>query len=355
MSILIDDSYDHEMRTLMVNGIEKYRLVINNESKPLYSKGWINFDVNLPKDGSNTIITYNYVFSNDRDGVYAFHDGFFRKDNERWYHLENDLCKINKLSSVAAVFEGWYTERERGQKIESIEHIFKYTNLFKYSPNTSIPQITLYARWKVRTYTVNVENITGKLIKGDSRGGTSRSTIEYNGMMRSGTIVIRDVLYNTDIIPYLRSHTGRKKIIPGITLDETEWQQSLREGKLQGFIGWHTLKDAGGATLSSYIVREDTTIYPQFHAMIVFPRVHMPSVWVGDTFYYESSSAAGCFVRNPGLTYNQAIDVWESALRERGWKDTPYPWNGRRTWKEEKGYFPLGSGDVVVINLEYFL
>lgn len=345
MSLLVDDfsNIDREIRTFMVNDTERYRLILNDYTL-VYAKGWINFNINLPVDGSYRRIPYNYTYDTNQDGIYAFYnDGFYSQNNNSWSSKKDSLIKTNNLTSIAADFEGWYTEKDGGRQIDSIEDVFKYTTLFNYSENNSMPQITLYAKWKVHTYTVYIKNITREV-----EGRIGRSTIEYNGRRYSGDIPIRNILYNTDIISYLDSHTGSKKFVSGARLDESEWQQDLREG-LQGFLGWHTIDDAEGETLSSYRITQESYIYPQFQGLVVWQRKRLPPIQVGDTYYYNLQSAGGYAVKDPGFTRGQAIYLWEDVEGYTAREDIPEPYGGWRIYNEWD--FPLGSADTAVVKL----
>ena len=352
MPLLINDKHnsDHEIRILIVNDVEKYRLMADNTL--IYAKGWINFDINLPKDGSGNLISYNYEYNTNRNGVYAFYeDGFYSKDaNDSWEFKGSYLLSINNLTSVAADFKGWYTERDGGKQVNSIKEIFEKTDLFNYNKNTSIPQVTLYAKWEVHKYTVYVDNITRY-----ANGREGRSSIWYDGRKRFGTIELRDILYNTEIISYLNARMSNAIFISGARnmLDRTPQQQPLREG-VQSFIGWHTTNNARGNTLSNYRITEDGVhIYPQFMALVIWPRVYFPRVTVNGVNYWDGESASGYAVISPEFTKGQAIYKWENEFGFPAWNDIPDPWSGSRNY--DGAGFPLGSADTAIVYLNYYV
>lgn len=334
MSLQINDknNINHEMRTLIVNDTEKYRLMANNTL--MYAKGQIKFDLNLPKDGSHNLISYSYNHDKDRSEIYAFYnDGFYRKNNDNsWTFRGNNLISINSLTSEAANFDGWYTEPDGNNKVNSIEDVFRKTNLFKYNDNISIPKIILYAHWTIHTYTVYINNIT----RTSESNKTGSSSFYYQGHQRFGTLQLNNIPYNTEIISYIGSKISNLKYITWAKdrLDRTEYQQLLREGQLQPFIGWHTNNNSNGQILDFYHVTNTTNLYPQFQALVIWPRT---------SFYNNGNSGYGYSHRIPPFSLNKAKEG-----EPEGGNNMYY---GNWTYDESK--FPLGSSGTYVVGLNW--
>ena len=332
-------------KALMVNGVEKYRLVIGGNQDQSqtatsdslkYAKGWINFDLNLIRDGSGKWIDYKYTYTNNRKGIYAYYDeGFYRRTDGSWfYEGKDDLLKINNLSSAAAIFEGWYTSpvKDNGKKITSIKDVFRHTNLFDYKHDGSLPQITLYACWKIRTYTVT--------IKSPPNGQFS---MWYDGR-RTSYARMSNIPYNTEIISYINSKVSNLKFIVSHAsiLDGTQFQQDLREGRAPYFLGWATSGRVSSkkSMIGSRYIKNDIELYPQFFPILLWPRRDFDYQWQeGNTTYHEwGHTGYGYYCDLPSISYNRAKSKIKEAKGNNrlGWE--LHSTDGWPLWTNEVGY-----------------
>lgn len=311
-----------EVRTLIINDNQKYRLLIGNNLK--YAKGFINFDANCILDEKGDPIPYTYQGYNILDGIYAFfNDGFYsyNNNNDSWILRGNNLSNMSLYSS-AAVFNGWYTSPENGIRINSIDDIYYNTNLFNYSDSESIPEITLYAHWNIKTYNVTVHNI----VKLSDKGDTTTSSFIYNGNIINNSITISNVPLNTELVSFLNQKIQKPKYVTWARnkLDGTNEQQNLRRGP-QEFLGWYTSEDGQGTVLSEYYVTSDISVYPQFAAIVIWPNM-----------YNLNNRNWGYWTSRPPLTISSAMNH--------------APQNDSSVWRYDNDAFPLGSADTYVVN-----
>lgn len=363
MSILIGEPNNSgnvsTIRNLIMGGdkdnadFEKYQLIIDNgySSKLVYAKGWINFDKNLIKDGSNNLIDYH----NLQPDIYAFYDdGFYRYDanTEIWTSEGSNLSSFNNPTSTAAVFNGWYTEKNGGVKVNTIEDIWRRTDLFKHKSSLSIPTITLYAHWSIKTYTVYVKNITRTCFGNNYK--TGRSSVWHEGRRKTGQIVLRKIPYNTEIISYINSIISNPTYITWAkdTLDKTEHQQNLRSGKLQPFLGWYTSEDGRGKVWDSYYIKTDeVSMYPQFNALVIWEVVFFPRNRIqridGDTTYtyeyYGGNSGYGYASKNPVLPLSYAKAREPNTFQGEGYDVSE--------WHYDNSYYDAGSPGIKLESL----
>ena len=177
------------------------------------------------------------------------------------------MSDINTLSSSEATFNGWYTQPSGGRQIDSINDVYNYTDLFKYSDVDTLPQITLYARWNLEAYDVTINNIT-KI----HNGITTKSSFKYKGQQINNSITLYNVPSNTELISYLNDRISDIKYVTWAReeLDGTSKQQELREGPQQ-FTGWYTSSNGNGNVYPSYNLTSNITLYPQFESLVIWP------------------------------------------------------------------------------------
>lgn len=341
MSILIGGTNETNppiMKELIVgsgasgDSSEKYRLVVGDQyrSTLVYAKGWINFNPNPIKDGSGNIIDYYGQLNNNEYwmNLYAFYDdGFYAYSSSNWLKVGSTLAGTNTLFSAAAIFNGWYTEPSGGNKIESIEDVYRYTELFNHKNSTSIPEITLYAHWTIKQMTVYVHNITR--YNSNNENETATSSFIYNGYRTRMTTTLQ-VPYNTELIGYLNKKIKSPQYITWARykLDGTPLQQALRNG-VQNFTGWYTSSDGNGTVWTNYYVTNTTNVYPQFLALVVWPR---------ETFFNRGYTGSGCYVHVAPFTLEEAKNGEPDA---DGGGYSGY-------WSYTDSYFPLGSSATYV-------
>lgn len=359
MSILIggvNKNNPPSMRTLMLDGNQKYRLVISDQyrSTLVYAKGWIDFDPNPIKDGSGNTIDYYGQLSNNEywASLHAFYDdGFYayNSSSSTWLKIGSALTGTNTLFSTAANFNGWYTKSSGGDKIDSIEDVYRYTNLFNHKNSTSIPRITLYAHWTIKQMTVYVNNITR--YNSSNEYETAISSFKYNGYRTMATVTLQ-VPYNTELISYLRKKISSPQYITWARykLDGTSQQQALRNG-VQSFIGWYTSGNGNGTIWTDYYVTNTVNIYPQFSALVIWPKVKFPTVTVGGITYWGGTSASGYCTFNVPASKGSAIHWWETERGNTATNEIPDPWGGYRVY--DNCGFPLGSANTAIIYLRY--
>ena len=233
------------MHQLIINNVEKYRLIINNQL--IYAKGKINlvfYDDN-EKDGNGVHLSeyqstwwpYRGVKYSD---IYAFYqDGFYRSSDLKkfdWNDLDALIPDFHLINKWPAKFKGWYTSKKGGLRINTIGDIFLYTNLFKYKEKNNLPEITLYAQWEWAFFTIRVHNIKRK---------QASSSCLYKGKTNTSYIIDTfKVIYGTDIIAYINERITNLKYVTWANnaLDGTSNQQALRAGP-QKFLGWLSVED----------------------------------------------------------------------------------------------------------------
>ena len=364
MSIKVQSKYSdtklHNIRCLMVDNTEKFRLVDSN-GKLLYAKGKINFNLNNSFTDSNNVVhdfpTGGFGWWPNRPKeLFAFYaeEGFYQKtggnDQFRKYtKLLSEMMIFYSSESPApwwckpVSFDGWYlskTKQTGEHKINSIEDVYRYTNLFNYRTDTSLPEITLYARWKVPTVTLQICNIK---LKGSS------SSLSYYDDQKKKWLKTSDayatkytITYGTDIRKYISSRIKDVKYVTWAysELDGTSYQTSLRGGP-QKFLGWfinnsHNIypeyffrtHGAGyfwdeGFTIPDkvpeHVSNSDQTyamsvkiiyVIPYFEPLIVVPKF---KVWSNNSYH----TVGGYYFKNPSTTH--LVEILMKVEDENDW------------------------------------
>lgn len=378
-------SNGNRIKNLIANDIERYRLV-NNKSTLLYAKGKILFNLNLIKKGysSNPHGNIDYKKNkNYQEELYAFYDdGFYTYDKEKnkWKKQDDLLKNINNFSSKSAKFLGWYTTPKdtnnvKGKEITNIADLKSKTKIFEYSKDTSIPTVTLYARWEIKLCTVVFKSISRKYQDHNMYTGktTTRSTkahipYVFNGQKLSTTSshVCNKVPYGATLAeveeapyPYGLGWGKNSKITPYydtnlVTNDNdyggiggnSGWLWTNREAFYRG---WYISDDGKGKTIDKekFIIintgenntPKETIVFPQFDA-IVF--------WRSEEFECEPGWGwTGSWIREmePPVKMSQAKEAGKIVpcfhVKNENWPTYK--------WEYSKSNFPLGSGDVLII------
>lgn len=251
------------IRCLIVNDTEKYRAVVGN--RLIYAKGKINFDWNFPKDGSGEIVS-PFITNHIPKTVWGFYeDGFYIKNKNKneysqWLKTGQSLKTkteevwINKGYYISSrenyslpyylTFYGWATDKtnNRTKVVDSIEEIGRKTNLFKYSEDESLPEITLYGCWKVATYNLRIHNIRG--LYGSKSFFTYYDEKDKKNKKTDSNITFRDILYGTDIFSYINKiikvapqYSALPDMDKTILFSEKSDRQTLNKYP-QKFLGW---------------------------------------------------------------------------------------------------------------------
>lgn len=304
------------VRSIFVNGVEKYRVMVNHQL--IYAKGKINFDFNWIKDGSGKSLA-EYFTQWDfwvPSSIFVFYEeGFFKLydkenvfDNYHYGNHPNGLFykyEFTELSDiipywfknntiVPVTFKGWYTDPiddSSINKINTMHQIESRTDLFKYKEKDELPEITLYAHWEFTKYKIIVHNIKNKK-------GTS-SFIHYNEKTKKrertseNVIDIFEVDYGTNIVSYINEKITSPKYITWAKdkLDNTNKKQELRAGPQQ-FLGWTDESKTNKHLLlwfSNQWIASGTekiiNVYPCFEILAIWPEVVLKSgKKVGGTF-----------------------------------------------------------------------
>lgn len=300
--------YEENMRNLIVNGVEKYRLVVGGSNKLVWAKGKINFDLNFPKDGSGESIERHYDNLLSElvlpRSLYAFYnDGFYKKggqflwnnrittlDNNTFYnfsHINNSLANLVFLWFGGgksffdsfynpATFEGWWTVKDStgGIRVDKITDVPK-TGLFDYKKSTDLPEITLYARWKIKTCSLTIKNITRK--------DGSKSSFSYYDSNKKKWIKTSDkhpscryeAPWGTPIKNIIDKNIKDVKYITWAknVLADNKKENKIRKG-VQKFLGWQSGDDDGrgwsNSTELGKLSAKNETIYPAFEILIIW-------------------------------------------------------------------------------------
>lgn len=283
-----DDESINDKRHIQLDGINKIRQEEEQENYRLvYAVGSINLNANSLIDGSGKTMAYRtrksitaYWNVEEESSFYGVQksNGYFRPTNQTGV-MYNNLDQASEVSSAAAEFLGWFTEPEKGRRIQTIEDVREYTNLFDYSSNEKMREITLYAHWKLKTCNLRVHAINT---------GQSYSILWDNESKQwirgidTSYITIKNIPYNTNIIhllnirfryPMMVSIYAGQKIFNSADLNT-----KLESGKLQPFRGWSLYKDVTrfdtdrDQTFKAYSIKEDMDIYPQFAPLVLWQR-----------------------------------------------------------------------------------
>lgn len=252
------DFVQKNMRRLIINNIERYRLTINN--RLIYAKCKINFNFNLEYKDTNGI-THN-LFNNNNSRIRNFpkfvfayyNDGFYsynrNSSNQYSKYPENLLLnqiffddRTNEQSDIwydqdgnsNIQFLGWFLSSsfEDKRRIRSIKDIYNI-GLFNFKEDNELSEITLYAHWNIPEYTVTLYNIT-------RNSGSGYSSFNYKGQKYAGENHPESfkIIYNTDMKKYLEDNITNLsyRTFGYNALDGTSYQQSLRNNP-QKFLGW---------------------------------------------------------------------------------------------------------------------
>jgi len=238
------DNLEKPIRQLIVDDVEKYRLVItDNKDELIYAKGKVNLDIN-----------YTYKDSNQEERpipgtepkwmervipkvYFAFYnDGFYRKSNDYYYKYEDGLPDLQKYNDVAS-FLGWWTAKDGGKQIDEVNDLKDI--LFNYRQDDILPEITLYAHWAVPTYTITVHNISNtstkkinkKAIKGQSSFKYYDEKEKKYITTTKKSVPFHKILYGTDFVKYLNKKITEVKY--------SSWAGRITNlRKTQKFLGW---------------------------------------------------------------------------------------------------------------------
>ena len=310
--------YEQKIHNLIVNGVERYRLVKNSNTL-VYAKGKINLDLNdryLDSNGQEHFILnkkYSWDWRKIPESLFAFYeDGFYYKDNKKQSSFNQcelpSLTEMMKTKWIAddgwigitpITFQGWYFLSSTGKwKIDSIKDVHMRTDLFNFKSDTSLPEITLHAEWKIPTYTLTVHNITKygynkRIAKSSFYDKQKEKTFKGDSSRFA-------ISYNTDLKEFLKNNISNIKYCTWAydALDGTGNQQSLRNGP-QKFLGWTNKQyvydntnvsfECSGPTDSDLAPRTMPAridVYPQFETIIIVKKASFKS----NTFYYNNQS-----------------------------------------------------------------
>ena len=374
------------VRNLIVNGVEKYRLEIRTtgshkiNSTPsdslVYAKGKINFDLNFPKDGSGNDSIKEY-FNNLTDelivpsSLYAFYkEGFFRKggtflSNNTVIHLGDSIFYKDTKANASlktlitdwisppiwegeycpATFEGWWTVKANtgGKKIDNIDDVYKKTELFNYKKSSALPEITLYARWKIKTFSLTVKNITRKRQKSYF---TYKDQDTKKWIKTTGSYRFKNLLWGTNIQEFLKQNVKDIKYITWAknVFSNNEKENQLRRGP-QNFLGWVSSEE--GRPAYSRITR-NVSMCPFFEALFIFRS--------GRTFWGESvPEEYFCYKPNHLINgYTQNIYTILIDKKGRSWIDRYSPnWDKQRPDPDRRGEYknwnnnPINAGTYI--------
>lgn len=227
------------------NEIEIYRIV-NENNKLIYGKGKIIFDLNVPKDKTWGIDYHRFMSQENKvcslakkdvlaffnDGIWVYNTMYNRYDKT----LDADtpfLDAINKDQICDGLtFKGWFTKKSGGSQVRALNNLTN--SLFKYSSKTSIPTITLYGQWEMKTYTIRIHNIERTCRQ---TGEKSRSSFVYHKKRTSDTQYLENVKFGTPIAAYVESKITKPKYFSWISLNGCGNENEVRR-KGQKFIGW---------------------------------------------------------------------------------------------------------------------
>lgn len=362
------------VRNLIVDGVEKYRLI--NKDTLVYAKGKIKFDINLIKIGngskSNKDIDYDKN-KNYQEELYAFFgDGFYsyNKEKDKWIKRnitkngkELGLDEINSLKSNVAEFRGWWTDKEGGQEITTIDHLKTGTPLFEYNSKSSIPTITLYAHWEIKLCEVTFENIKKE------HGRSSFNYESYPGHYStvSASILTDNVGSHTFRVPYgstlkevENAHYPKglgwegkgKKYTPSYILNTDMFNDTVflswsQENAKYFWRGWYTQKDGKGKMINpeTFVITKDVTFYPQFDAFIY---------WKKFTFEIEEGGGySGSWITE----IEPPVKKWSKVRQLEKANSVPCFHCDREGWPTYKWKYPssdlsLGSGDVLIVETQ---
>lgn len=328
------------------------RVVVNDEL--IYAKGKVNFDLNLPEDAAGNIISWKRNGTNVHlTSVLAYYgEGFFENvyfpltvygGTTKSPFLGEELT-FNNLTSEEATFDGWWTSKTGGTQITTVsgsrKSLIHDTDLFDEKDTAiSLPEVTLYAHWTLKSFTVTVHNISRT-----GGGQTSKSSFIYNGKRINKTSTRIEVPYNTEIISYVNERfTDPKYVSWGAQYLSSTKKKQLNNG-VQSFLGW-TLADPGKwlpdkpgnpdntgeiKILDSLnITTEDVHLYPAFKTIAIWKKTKFSGLTVGNKYklYLDENS----------------FTTWDDVISE----DNPWPDNPFETFTDKKNRKFHVSWDII--------
>ncbi len=364
---------------------EIYRLVVNGSL--FYAKCKINFKWNRPRLGDNKIhwadlqtlklsdgVWHNSWTRDARDikdfCIYGFYgDGFYLRNHNKYIkYEEEELSNILYGEAQWGDFEGWYTKKEGGEKIEKIRDIKSKTTLFDYKNKNTIPEITLYGHWKVHSFTIKVNipefyckekpSLKSKPTWQPSIKQMKKKfvfTVEENSR-KEKFLVFHEVPVYTDIISFIEKRINRKSI------KYVTWAKNilgnnakLKQGP-QKFLGWQVYdNDSSGferslwwnndsdgdwtkPALKSYIVSAGNLgsgintfyVYPCFQVLVIV---------------LPAKTSSGKTIKGSGKFYTFTLptaNIWDEDTVVAVWKESITTYGG---FIEKYLGFPHGYPD----------
>lgn len=318
------------------------RVVVNDEL--IYAKGKVNFNLNLPEDGAGNTISWkrNGTKVHLTSVLAYYNEGFF--ENVYFPLTLGEELTFNNLTSEEATFNGWWTSKTGGTQITTVSGTTKSlihdTDLFDEKDTaTSLPEVTLYAHWTLKKFTVTVHNISRT-----GGGQTSKSSFIYNGKRINRTSTRIEVPYNTEIISYVNERfTDPKYVSWGAQYLSSVKRKQLNNGA-QSFLGW-TLADPGKwlpdkpvnpdntgeiKILDSFnITTGDIHLYPAFKTIAIWKNTKFSGLTVGNKYklYLDENS----------------FTTWGDVISE----DNPWPDNPFEIFTDKKNRKFCVSWDII--------
>lgn len=371
MFLFVDSNWNQvKTKKLMVDDVEKYRMVISmpddNKDKLVYGKGKILFDtnlINIKYGGAQKQIDYK---SSLKDGKYwkelygFFDDGYYTYNSKKdsWTKIasaEKGLGDVNPLESACANFLGWFTDKN--QKIETLKDL--ENSLFTYRKNDTLPTITLYAHWEIKTFnvtfraTVNGFNTCAfwsrnkkKFIEDDCIAsevpyGTTLGEVEtkWLGWQKKDIEKYYPRYYQYDLLDSLKWKSSF-----GITQKQCEYIEHYYNWIIKHagdfWRGWTKQEDGNGKVLEeSYVITKAIDLYPQFDALVY---------WESEPVYSErGEGGTGSWISHfaPGTKKQKVQNIGKKVPCFKFKKWPVYGWS-----YSQSGVFPLKSGQSVIIS-----
>ncbi len=350
--------YEHfqkPIRKLIVNDSERFRLEI--KGKLWYAKGKINLVLNnkfLDSNGEERFCispTSPLIKWMTPTNLFCFYnDGFYlsqTKTQDRFskYYtslsdIVNHTLSLYKWSIEPIVFQGWYFLSSNGieYRIDSIEDVYKKTDLFKYKKDNSLPEITLYGKWKIPSFKLFVHNIT-RFGPDKKRGESSFYNKQEKKTIEKGKSSKFDIICLTNLNTFVKNNISEVKYITWAydALDGCNKQQKLREGA-QKFLGWAEKEYVYDSNMNNYRsypysgyteglnpqfytlsgpvnwTSNDSTpridIYPQFETIVIFKKANFNGYYLIDGPSQDHVLTDQVWVKTVGgdyLLYQDAI------------------------------------------------
>ena len=256
--------YEQQIRHLIVDGVERYRLVVGEGGTGttglVYAKGKIHFNWNWPKLGDGE--THPYIWKGRASvdtgaisTIYAFYkDGFYDTGHENWnkdtfYYYGKKLSEVvggegrDFDSYWTTGLKGWFTAPSGGKQIRSLNDVEEKTDLFNYKTKTdTIPEITLYAHWEVPKIKITVHNV--KFYCKEKPKLSSKTSFVYEGKRTTKSKSFY-VLPCSNIITEVNKRVSKPRYVTWA--DHMLDNPKLRKGP-QKFVGWYINNDFRGDT-----------------------------------------------------------------------------------------------------------